>query len=76
MPNILVRDLPDDIHATLRQRAAASGQSLQQYLVAELIRLAGRPTTAEVLAQIGTLEGGRVGLSRAVADLRTERPGS
>ena len=44
--------------------------------VAELIRLAGRPTTAEVLAQIGTLAGGRVGLSTAVADLRTERPAS
>ncbi|MDQ3311823.1 MAG: hypothetical protein M3501_06935 [Actinomycetota bacterium] len=76
MPHVLVRDLPDDIHATLRQRAAASGQSLQQYLVAELIRLASRPTIAEVLVRVGTLEGGRVGLSTAVADLQTERPAS
>jgi plasmid stability protein len=76
MPNVLVRDLPDDIHSTLQQRAAASGQSLQQYLVAELTRLATRPTMSEVLAQIDALEDGRVGLATAVADLRAERPAS
>ncbi len=76
MPNVLVRNLPDDIHSALQRRAVASGQSLQQYLVAELTRLAVRPTISEVMAQIGTLKGGHVGLSTAVADLRAERPAS
>ena len=40
MSNVLVRDLPDDVHAGLQRRAAAAGQSLQQYLTAELTRLA------------------------------------
>jgi hypothetical protein len=76
MPNVLVRDLPDDIHFALQRRAAAAGQSLQQYLVVELSRLAVRPTISDVLAQIETLHGGHVGLSTAVADLHAERPAS
>jgi plasmid stability protein len=76
MPSVLVRDLPDDVHTTLQQRAAASGQSLQQYLVGELTRLAARPTIADILAQIDALENGHVGFSTAVADLRAERPAS
>lgn len=76
MPNVLVRDVPDDIHTALQRRAATSGQSLQQYLVNELTRLAVRPTIADVLAQIEALEGGHVGLSAAVADLQAERPAS
>src|SRR6266540_1792638 len=35
MPNVLVRDVPDDVHAALQQRAERRGQSLQQYLAAE-----------------------------------------
>jgi plasmid stability protein len=74
MPNILIRDVSDHVHATLQRRAAAVGQSLQQYLVNELTRLAGRPTLSEVLARAAALEGGRVGLTTAVEDLRAERP--
>jgi plasmid stability protein len=76
MPNVLVRDLPDAVHTVLQRRAAASGQSLQQYLVTELSRLATRPTVAEVLGQVDELDGGRVGLATAVADLNAERSAS
>lgn len=76
MPNVLVRDLPDDVHRTLRHRATSSGQSLQQFLVSELTRLANRPSMSEVLARIDRLEGGRIGLTRAVADLHADRPAS
>lgn len=69
MPNVLVRDLPDDVHASLQRRAESAGQSLQQYLVTELTRLASRPTMDDVLARISRRNGGRVGLERAVADL-------
>ncbi|MFN2617724.1 MAG: hypothetical protein ABR581_11495, partial [Thermoleophilaceae bacterium] len=40
MSNILVRGLPEDVHAALQRRAERRGQSLQQYLVQELTRLA------------------------------------
>jgi plasmid stability protein len=76
MPNVLVRDLPDDVHSALQRRAASAGQSLQQYLVGELTRLAHRPTMSEVLARAADLEGGHVGLATAVADLHAERPAS
>lgn len=73
MPNVLVRDLPDDVHADLQQRAAAAGQSLQQYLTTELTRLARTPSMAEALARIDRRRGGRVGLTEAVEDLDAER---
>lgn len=75
MPNVLVRDLPDDVHAELQRRAEARGQSLQQYLVAELTRMTGTPPLDEVLERISKRRGGRVGLGQAVADLDAERVG-
>lgn len=73
MPNILVRDIPDDVHAALQHRAERRGQSLQQYLAAELRRLAERPSLEEVLDRIDGRNGGRVGLARAAEDLSAER---
>jgi plasmid stability protein len=73
MTNVLVRDLPDDVHAGLQRRAAAAGQSLQQYLALELTRLATAPTLQDVLARIARHSGGRVGLANAVADLDEAR---
>lgn len=73
MPNLLVRDLPEDVHNTLQRRAASRGQSLQQYLLAELKKLASRPTIAEVLDRVDARRGGRVGLDRAVADIADDR---
>ena len=73
MPNVLVRDLPEEVHARLQRRAESQGQSLQQYLVAELRRLAERPTIDEVLDRIDRRGGGRVGLDQAVADLSEDR---
>lgn len=76
MPNILVRDVPDDVHGALQRRAEQRGQSLQQYLASELSRLVERPTADEVLARAARRTGGTVGFDQAVADLATERPGS
>jgi plasmid stability protein len=75
MPNVLVRDVPDEVHANLQRRADAAGQSLQQYLAAELARLASTPTMDEVLARISRRRGGRVGFDVAVSDLESERGG-
>lgn len=73
MPNVLVRDLPDDIHAGLQRRAAAQGQSLQQFLAAELTRLAVAPSMQDVLARIERRRGGQVGFDAAMADLDDDR---
>lgn len=73
MPNVLVRDVPEEIHGQLQRRAENQGKSLQQYLMAELKRLAERPTIDEVLSRIERRSGGRVGLDQAVADLYEDR---
>ena len=73
MPNVLVRDLPDDIHANLQRRAEAEGKSLQQYLASELTRLASTPTLNDILDRIGRRRGGKVGFDAAVRDLDDER---
>ena len=49
MPSITIRDVPKPVRDGLAAKAAAHGQSMQQYLLAELTRLAGRPTNREIL---------------------------
>lgn len=73
MPNVLVRDVPDEVHAALQRRAEQRGQSLQQYLAGELKRLADKPSLQEVLERIEGRRGGRVGFQQAVEDLSEER---
>ncbi|MFE6736004.1 hypothetical protein [Microbacterium sp. NPDC057650] len=52
MPNVLIRDLDPAVHSVLSARAEARGQSLQQYLTAELTEMASKPTLAELFAEI------------------------
>jgi plasmid stability protein len=73
VPSIQVKDVPDDIHATLRRRAAESGQSLQEYLLARLIEDARTPTVEEVLRRAGGRAGGSAGFRAAVRAVRAER---
>jgi antitoxin FitA len=44
-----VRGVPEQVHATLRARAATAGVALSEYVLRELIALAERPTVGEVL---------------------------
>lgn len=73
MPNVLVRDLPDDVHAALQRKAQRRHQSLQQYLTAELRRLAERQEIGDVLDEVEARRGGRIGLNQAVEDLEEAR---
>lgn len=52
MPNVTVRGVPDEVHAVLAARAAAARQSLQEYMLEQLIQHARRPTMREVLEQV------------------------
>jgi len=73
VPSIQVKDVPDDVHATLRRRAAAAGQSLQEYLLAHLTEDAHTPTLDELLDRAGGRAGGRAGFGAAAEAVRVER---
>ena len=73
MPSVQIKDVPDDVHAVLRQRAAAAHQSLQEYLRSRLIADASRPTLDEVLDRAGGRSGGSLPLKKAVTTLRNDR---
>jgi antitoxin FitA len=45
---IQLRNVPDSLHRTLKAQAALAGMSLSDYLLAEVRRLAERPTVAEL----------------------------
>jgi len=45
---IQLRHVPDDLHRTLKERAALEGLSLSDYLLAEIRRIAERPTLREL----------------------------
>jgi len=73
MPTIQVKNVPQDVHAVLRARAAAAGQSLQEYLLGRLTEEAGHPTLEEVLSRAGGRAGGSVPFEAAVAAIREDR---
>ncbi|HKX67808.1 MAG TPA: hypothetical protein VJN29_11335 [Intrasporangium sp.] len=75
MTNIQIKDVPEETHAVLRQRAAAAHQSLQEYLRSKLIAEAAKPTVDEVLERAGGRAGGSLSLDDAVTALRFERAG-
>jgi plasmid stability protein len=49
---VQIRDVPTDVHRTLKARAASSGVSLSEYVRGVLARAASRPTPAELAARI------------------------
>ena len=53
MPRMVqIRNVPDALHRKLKARAADTGQTLSDYLLAELQRLASRPTRDEMLSRL------------------------
>ena len=73
MPSVQIKDVPEQVHAVLRQRAAAAHQSLQEYLRGWLIEETIRPTLDEVLDRAGGRAGGSVPMRSAVKTMRDER---
>lgn len=73
MPSVQIKNVPDDIHAVLRQRAAAAHQSLQEYLRSRLIAEASRPSIDEVLERASGRSGGSVPLKAAVSTVQNDR---
>jgi len=73
MPSVQVKDVPPDVHAILRKRAATAGQSLQEYLLVRLIADARRPTLDEVLDRASGRAGGSTALTAAARVIRADR---
>jgi antitoxin FitA len=49
---IQIRNVPEDVHRTLKARAAQLGMSLSDYLLAEVTEVAERPTLEELVARL------------------------
>ena len=49
---VQIRNVPETLHRKLKVRAADAGQTLSDYLLAELERLAARPTRDEMLTRL------------------------
>lgn len=52
LPTITIRDVPEGTRDELAARAAGSGRSLQEYLRAELIALAERPSMEVLMRRV------------------------
>ena len=49
---IQIRNVPDELHRTLKVRAAKSGMTLSDYLLSEIEQIAGKPTLREWLEMV------------------------
>jgi plasmid stability protein len=52
MKALQVRNVPDDVHSRLKARAAMAGQSLSDFILVELRRIAERPSHEELVARV------------------------
>jgi hypothetical protein len=73
MPSMQIKNVPPDVHETLRRRADAAGQSLQAYLLASLEEQARRPTISELFNRTGRLTGRNLPLDFATRAIRDAR---
>ncbi|GAA4372766.1 FitA-like ribbon-helix-helix domain-containing protein [Agromyces bauzanensis] len=67
-----VRNLPNDVHARLKERAAAERMSLSDYVARELTRMVAYRSNAEILEAARPLAG-RVSRDEITATVRADR---
>jgi plasmid stability protein len=51
---IQIRNVPDEIHRSLKAKAALEGLTLSDFLLREVREIALRPTPAELMARLAT----------------------
>jgi plasmid stability protein len=69
---IQLRNVSENLHRTLKSRAATAGMSLSDYLLREIRRVAERPTVAELRERVHRRSGVALHVSAADA-VRQER---
>ena len=67
---VQIRNVPEDLHRNLKSRAAMAGMSLSDYLLAELRRVAERPTREDLLERLRNRQ--EVSLSSSVSEVLAE----
>ena len=70
MPNIQIRNVPEDLHRILKAKAATERSSLSDFVLAELAQLAKRPTPGELRERLRRRD--PVHLSPTAADVIRE----
>lgn len=70
MPNIQIRNVPEELHRVLKAKAATEGSSLSDFVLAELAQLAKRPTPGEMRERLRRRE--PVHLNPTAADVIRE----
>lgn len=71
---IQIRNVPEEIHRTLKARAATAGMSLSDYLLQEVRKIASRPTIEELRERVRSRPA--VSLKTSIVDMvRAERDG-
>lgn len=73
MPNVQVRNVPEDVHEALVRRAEQAGQSLQQFLAAQLSLIASTPTIQDILDRIEDRSKGNLSAANTIETLDAER---
>lgn len=70
-----IRDVPDEVHAAVRARAAGAGLSVSDYLRRLITELATGPTMEEVVerARVLSRSGGGASAEDALAAVRSSR---
>jgi len=72
---IQIRHVPEDVHRTLKARAAAQGTSLSDYVLREVTRVARTPTPEELDDRICSRSGAGVGTEAILAARKGGRRG-
>lgn len=52
MATLYIREVPEQVATTLKERAAAQNQSLSAYVNAQLAVIAARPSNAEIVERL------------------------
>jgi plasmid stability protein len=74
MPTMIqVRNVPDEVHRTLKARAAAAGMSLSDYIKRDLVRAASGPSLEEIDARVQARGPSRVRTQTILTALREVR---
>ena len=72
MKHLQIRNVPDDLHRALKERAAREGTTMSELILRELPRIAQRPSLEQVLARIRSREPVE-GLGSTAEIIRAER---
>ena len=73
MPKVQVREVLEDVHNELVRRADLAGQSLQQYLSAQLASMVATPPIDDMIDRIEGRSKGRLSRADAVTAIEHER---